>query len=140
MKSSSRKLLDTAKTGLRMDEQVIDRQSAAIDQYSNVYDQPQHVTGLHGVDQQNKRDDQYQIICQKAQQLPAGVAPVWTKQAVEEVEGVSEKDTTKDDGRIGVQIPGEYLLAQDQGSACEKERGDEDPERNADRHRRGTRV
>lgn len=111
-----------------MDEQVIDRQPAAVDQYGDVYDEVEHAFGRDGVEQGDEWDDEHEVVGEETEQLPAGIAPDGTVQAVQEVKGVAKEDTAKNDGGIGVQVPWEDGQTQDQRSACQKERGDEDPE------------
>ena len=64
--------------------------------------------------------------------------PVGSEHAVEEVEGVAEEDTAKDDGCIGVQCPGEDGCLKDQRPASEEEGNDEYPKRDFDKFGHGT--
>lgn len=85
-----------AEARLRMDEKVIDRQSAAVQQDHNVNDQVEITRRVDGVDKQNERDNEHQVICKEAEQLPKGILPNRAIQTIQEVKGVTQKDTAED--------------------------------------------
>ena len=109
-------------------EQIIDRQSAAVEEHSNINDEIDIAGWINRIEEQDEWDDQDHVIREEAQQLTERVVPAWAEQAIQEVKGIAEKDTTEDDGRIGVQLPGENGKMKDQCTAREKERGNEDAE------------
>ena len=88
----------STKTGLRVYKQVVHRQPAAVDEDRCVDDKIDVALRCHRVEQAHKRDNEYKVVGEEAEQLTEGVMPVGSEHAVEEVEGVAEEDTAKDDG------------------------------------------
>lgn len=76
----------------------MNRQPAAVDQHGDVYDEVEHAFGRDGVEQGDERDDEHEVVGEETEQLPAGIAPDGTVQAVDEVKGVAKEDTAKYDG------------------------------------------
>lgn len=91
-----------AKTGWRIDDEIVHRKSSAVDENSYVNDEAHETLCFHGADQPYEREDEHEIIGKKTEQLSQGVMPVGTEHAIEEVESIAEEDTAEDDGRIRV--------------------------------------
>ena len=91
-----------AKAGLRIDKQIVHRKPCAVHKDDNVNDEADKKVRFHGADEPYEREDEYEVIGKETEQLTEGIMPVRTEHAVEEVEGVAEEDTAKDDGGIGV--------------------------------------
>ena len=64
-----------AEARLRMDEKVIDRQSAAVQQDRNVNDQVEIARRVDGVDKQNEWGNEHQVVREEAEQLTKGILP-----------------------------------------------------------------
>lgn len=90
--------MSRSKTGLRIDEQVVRRQPAAVDEDRYINNQVDDAAGFDGIEKTHERDDEDEVVDEEAEQLTEGVMPVRPKDAIEEVEGVAEEDAAKDDG------------------------------------------
>ena len=81
-----------------MDEQVIDCKRAAVNKDPHINNQTEQVFRLNCFEQGEERDDQYKVVGKETKQLAKCVMPTWTEKRMEEVEGIAEEDTAKEDG------------------------------------------
>ena len=81
-----------------MEKQIINRQPATVDEDGCVDDEVDIAFRCHSVEQSYKRDNEYQVVGEEAEELPEGIVPTWTEKRMEKVEGIAEEDTAKDDG------------------------------------------
>ena len=81
-----------------MDEQVIDCKRAAVNKDPHINNQTEQVFRLNCFEQGDKRHDENKVVCEEAKQLAKCVMPTWTEKRMEEVEGIAEEDTAKEDG------------------------------------------
>jgi hypothetical protein len=85
-------------TCLGIDEQVIGCQPAAVDKDPHIYSQTDQMFRLDSFEQGDERYDENKVIGEEAEELPKGVVPAWTEKRMQEVKGIAEEDTAKDDG------------------------------------------
>ncbi len=90
--------MSRTKTGLRIDEQVVHRQPAAVDKDRHINNQIDEAAWFDGIEKTHERDDEDEVVRKEAEQLTEGVMPVGTEHAIKEVEGITEEDAAKDHG------------------------------------------